>query len=443
MYVIVEAKPDSAEGYQPFGAAADLFRLRVPEVMLSGPAGTGKTRAALEKMDLAAWKYAGMRAAFVRKTRRSMTNTVMVTYGTKVLLPNTPVRFRTSEQDYVYPNGSVITLAGMDKASKILSSEYDIIYVNQAEELSEDDFETLTTRLRNGVMPYQQIIGDANPGPPSHWLRRRMDEGRTRELVSRHEDNPLLFDQVTRTWTKEGERYVLGILENLTGVRYWRLRHGRWVSAEGAVYGQFDRGVHLVYADEIANRGIRYYLAGVDWGFTNPGVIQVWGVDGDGRLYRVREIYHTGKLIDWWVERGKALHEAFGIRQFVCDPSGAAYIAAFQKAGLPAIGGYNNISHGIQAVAKRLESAEDGLPRLFLAYDAIWMRDETLVLAEKAWCTEMEFDLYVWPQGRQGRAASEVPVDEHNHGLDAMRYVVAYVDELTGPVEEGWARGMG
>jgi len=76
---------------------------------------------------------------------------------------------------FMYSNGSVIWVAGLDKASKILSSEFDIIAVNQTEELSLVDWETLTTRTtgRAGNMPYSQTIGDANPGPPTHWIRNR------------------------------------------------------------------------------------------------------------------------------------------------------------------------------------------------------------------------------------------------------------------------------
>lgn len=436
-YLIV-ADSQSEHAYEPFGAARDLFAHRAPELAIAGPAGTGKTRACLEKLDIAAWKYPGMRAAMVRKTRRSMTQSVMVTFGTKVLR-GAHVRFRASSQDYLYPNGSQIVLAGMDKASKILSSEFDLVYVNQAEELSEDDLEILTTRLRHGVMPYQQLLVDVNPSAPTHHLRRRMDDGRMYELLSRHEDNPLLYDRRQGQWTAEGERYVLGVLERLSGVRYWRLRHGRWVAAEGAVYEEFDRGVHLVYADAVARASLRYYVAGVDWGFTNPGVIQVWGVDADGRVYRVHEVYHTQRLIDWWVAEARRLHARYQVQAFVCDPSGAANIAEFRNAGLPVVAGFNDIGRGIQAVKARLKAATDGRPRLFLLRDATSPVDNALLMAERPWCTEMEFDVYVFPRPAGGGLSAELPIDADNHGLDTMRYVVAHVDGIGR--SHGWARG--
>src|SRR3990167_5067145 len=59
--------------YQPFGACLDLFYTRADEVLISGPAGTGKSRACLEKLHLCASKYPGMRGLMIRKTRESLT----------------------------------------------------------------------------------------------------------------------------------------------------------------------------------------------------------------------------------------------------------------------------------------------------------------------------------------------------------------------------------
>ena len=54
--------------YQPFGRMHDLLLSRAGEIMLAGPAGTGKSRGNLEKVHLCAERYPGMRALVVRKT---------------------------------------------------------------------------------------------------------------------------------------------------------------------------------------------------------------------------------------------------------------------------------------------------------------------------------------------------------------------------------------
>src|SRR5579871_192987 len=203
------------------------MRCRAKEVVLSGPAGTGKSRACLEKLHICAEKYAKMRGLIVRKTRESLTESALVTWEKKVVPAGhaalTAVR-RNFRQGYQYPNGSEIVVGGMDKPSKVMSTEYDLIFVQEGIELAEGDWEALTTRLRNGKMPFQQLIGDTNPDSPTHWLKRRADAGQTVLLESRHEDNP--------TVTPE----YLATLDALTGARRLRLRFGKWVQAEGQVY---------------------------------------------------------------------------------------------------------------------------------------------------------------------------------------------------------------
>lgn len=243
-YVIAEVTPTSRAGYCPRGAAAAVWRCKDPEVMVSGPSETGKTLGTLHKLDACMWKYPGAQAAIIRKTRKSMTGSVLASYEQKVLGPDSPVvPYGGKNPDwYDYPNGSRVWVGGMDDPSKVLSSERDLILVNQAEELTLDDWETLTTRAtgRAGHMPYAQVVGDCNPGPPTHWIKERTT---LTFLESRHEDNPTLFDD-TGVLTEQGRR-TLAVLDALTGVRKHRLRYGRWAGAEGMVYDAWDTAVHL------------------------------------------------------------------------------------------------------------------------------------------------------------------------------------------------------
>ena len=74
----VEFVADYADSYQPRGAARQLFANKDREVLLAGPAGTGKSRACLEKLHLAALQRP-IRAAIIRKTRASLTQSALVT----------------------------------------------------------------------------------------------------------------------------------------------------------------------------------------------------------------------------------------------------------------------------------------------------------------------------------------------------------------------------
>lgn len=431
MTATLDKRPDlhpDHRPYRPYGAAEQVLYCKAPEVVLSGPAGTGKSRANLEKLHLCAEKYPGMRALILRKTRESLSESALVTFEDKVvpaghaILTNVQRRFR---QSYRYANGSEIIVCGLDKPGKVMSTEFDMAYIQEAIECFEDDWEKVTTRLRNGVMPYQQLLADTNPEGPKHWLKQRCERGQCVMLESRHEDNPTLWSMRSGDWTPAGRSYM-SILDALTGARKPRLRYGRWVQAEGAVYDAWDRNVHLVRM-EIPAAWRRF--RSVDFGYTNPFVCQWWAMDPDGRLYLYRELYRTKRLVKEHAAEIRTLSEGERIEVTVADHD-AEDRATLDAEGIPTLPAYKLISPGIQAVQQRLQKAGDGKPRLFVLDNALVAQDEDLLTAKKPTSTEQEFDGYVWPKGQDGKAVKEVPVDDCNHGMDAMRYLVAYADNL-------------
>lgn len=400
--------------YVRYGAAKHLFKLRDPEVLLAGPAGTGKSRACLEYLHKCALDYPGMRGAIVRKTRTSLTQAALVTFEQKVLHELDGVQFHTTQQAYLYPNGSTIVVGGLDKPQKVMSTEYDLVYVQEATELLENDWESLTTRLRNGVLPYQQLLADCNPDAPTHWLKRRCDAGKTRLLDSRHEDNPTVTPD------------YLARLDALTGVRYLRLRKGIWAAAEGVVYDTFDPAVHLIDPFPIPADWPRYWT--VDFGYTNPFVAQWWAVDPDGRAYRYREVYHTQRLVEDHARQILELSKDEPRPQAViCDHDAEGRATLTKYLGIPTTPAYKAVTDGIQKVQTRLKVAGDGRPRLFLFRGALVERDAWLDEQKKPLCTEEEIDGYVWNEN-DGRKKGEEPVKENDHGCDALRYLCAHLD---------------
>jgi PBSX family phage terminase large subunit len=426
---------DEVARYHPYGAAAALMECRADEVLIEGPAGTGKSYAALFKLHLCALKYPGMRALIARKTLVSLTTSVLVTFTQRVLMSgNYGVAFfggnKVEPAAFRYPNGSRIIVGGLDKASKIMSSEYDMIYINECTEITESDWESLVTRNRYGVMPYQQLIADANPDAPTHWLNQRCLRGQTTRLRSTHKDNPLYWDAAADSWTDRGRDYVLTKLGALTGVRRLRLLEGVWAAAEGQVYDAWRDEIHVVERPAVADRLKGAWRIGTaDWGWTNPGCLQVWAVDHDDRLILEAEHYHTRRPLEsWWLPRAQAMTHEYGVEMWYCDPSEPAYIAQFRAAGLPAEGAQNALLPGINAVQHRLAVADDGRPRLQVIKDAIIEVDEGLKESKLPWCTAQEIPEYVWARNAGGQTLKDKPVDANNHGLDALRYAVAAVD---------------
>lgn len=411
--------------YTPRGAAVDAWNARDDEVVLYGPAGTGKTRIWLEKMNTLCRKYKGFRGMFVRATRESLTNSVMPIFENEVLLPgefgvhrDALVRYHHGNQRYEYRNGSVIVTAGLDKPGKALSSQYDGVYVNEANQVTKDAWETLSTRLR-GPTPtaYKQLMADCNPDHPRHWLKVRIDEKLTRGIRSSHADNPAITPE------------YLAKLDRLTGVRRKRLRDGEWAAAEGMIYDAWDTALHVVARFDPPPSWQRVWT--VDFGMTKPFVWQNWAIDPDGRAYLYQEIYRVGVIVEDHAAHILALTAGQPRPSaIVCDHDLEDRATLERHLNMRTLPATKAIRPGIQAVQARLRPQPDGKPRLMLMTGALVERDPSLVEEVLPLSTEDEVVAYVWDVDKSALGQKEEPIDEYNHGMDAMRYCVAYLDRI-------------
>lgn len=427
--------------YAGRGAALELMSRRDNEVLLSGPAGTGKSRACLEKLNLAALKYPGMRGLIVRQVRDTLASTALETFEKFVipeLLSAEAVIYRAGSgrhpARYVYNNGSEIWLAGLDKPSKIMSSEFDMIYVQEAVETKPSGWEALTTRLgRAGVMPYQQLIADCNPDHSTHWLNLRCHSGATVKLESRHRDNPNLATE-DGTWTEQGRDYMER-LGRLTGVRRLRLRDGIWAAAEGVIWPSFDPARHVIRPDQVKIGKDWPRIWVVDFGMVHPFVWQCWAVSPDGKLYRYREIHMSGRIVEdharkimnivnpgarWNADRrqweGGEWIEPKPMR-ILCDHDAEDRETLRRWLGLANSPADKRVKPGLDAVEARWRD-----DRMFLINDALVERDDHAEKERWPLCTEQEIGGYVWDVNK------EAPVKEHDDGCDCVRYVVSHFD---------------
>lgn len=434
--------------YTPYGAARQLWYTRCSEVLLEGPAGTGKSRALLEYINYLCETYAGIRVLMLRQTRESMAESILVCYEQEVLWPGHPAihgaASRNTRQNYQYPNGSHIVIGGLDKPEKTFSTQYDVICVFEAREISGHTWEWLARANRNFKMPWQMRIADTNPAGEFHWLNTHFPTGfrevpdRHRQdkrlrLLSRHNDNPVYWDHDAEEWTKEGNSYVNGTLANLTGARRANLYEGKWASEEGVIFEEFDPALHVIDAEDLPE--MKWHFASYDKGLRHPGTLQIWGVRDDV-MYLLREIYRTDQNQDWWAERVMEAHRDFKLMGLVCDPSEPEYIKVFNDRLGSARGrdgdriarkAKNAIRTGIDMVRWALSKHDNG-PRIYFTRTALEGRDEARVTAMKPCCVLEELPSYVWTKSREGRPTKERPDPTcSDHGVDALRYAAMFL----------------
>lgn len=410
--------PEEAD-FTPYGNVRDAMLCHDPEVVLSGPADTGKTIGMLYKIHFCALKYPGASIVIVRKVLSDVYSTVLETYLKKVLVDGDPVQAYggNKPQWFDYANGSRVWVAGLDKPGKILSGEYDMIYVNQVESLALADWEILCTRTtgRAGHMPYAQAISDCNPSHNLHWILSRKNEGKLTFFEAVHQDNPQLWDHDKQEWTTDGKKR-LERLRNLTGSRYQRLYLGLWAPPEGAIYDVFDEARHKVRGFSIPVHWPRF--VGVDpfgaqiaalWIAFDPTnmvlnvyreYVQPFGVTTPDH---VREILNLSKreMIQAWVGGGPSE------RQARADWHGA----------------------GIPLQAPPITEVWSGIDRVYNL-----LKEFRLVIHDGCVNLLSEVGSYARKQNKAtGEFTDSIVNKDSFHCLDALRYIIAFLSQ---PMEQ-------
>lgn len=229
-----------------------------------------------------------------------------------------------------------------------------------------------------------------NPEGPEHWFYKQwvLQAGQKRllRLSMTMQDNPGLDPAVL-------ERYR----RLYTGVFYERYVLGRWVMAEGLVYGWKEE--YLAKALPVTGR----YFISVDYGTRNPFSAGLWCV-AENRAYRLREFYYSGRDTGRMMtdeEYYRALVELAGecpVEQIIIDPSAASLIATIRQKGAFSVRRAKNaVLPGIRLVARLLQEGR-------------------LRFAPVCRDTIREFSLYRWQED------GELPVKENDHAMDDVRY---------------------
>lgn len=155
--------------------------------------------------------------------------------------------------------GSSMLFKGFDDPEKIKSFECDTVWVEEATDLSIDDYRQLKLRLGRSVSD-AKIIFTYNPISQHHWLKKEVIDKNTDIAVmhSTYKDN-LKF--LSPTYIKSLEDLI-----NQDPNYYNIYVLGKWGVLEGIIYNNWDICKEMPQTYEH-----RFY--GVDFGFSNPSAV--------------------------------------------------------------------------------------------------------------------------------------------------------------------------
>jgi len=228
-------------------------------------------------------------------------------------------------------------------------------YINEASLANEQVFKEIISRCSGEGA---RIVFDTNPDNPNHWLKQDYIGSDNDMIIDFHfklDDNTFLserYKQSIKAATPTGKFYDRDIL-------------GLWTVAEGAIYADFDKDIHIV--EKPPDNIVRYY-AGVDWGYDHFGSIVIIGETDDGVAYIVDGIAEQYKHIDWWIKQAKEYIAKYGNIKFYCDTARPEHIADFKRNNIKAMHAKKEVIAGIEEVAKsfkenKLFYVKDTIPR--------------------------------------------------------------------------------
>lgn len=100
-----------------------------------------------------------------------------------------------SEMVYTFPNGSSITFAGADNEQKLRGLKSDIVFINEANELSYISYQQLKMRNRKlAILDYNPSFSD------EHWINTvvNADKENTYHFITTYKDNVFLEDNIVK-----------------------------------------------------------------------------------------------------------------------------------------------------------------------------------------------------------------------------------------------------
>ena len=278
---------------------------------------------------------------------------------------------------YVEIGTNIIEWFSLDNEEKIRGRKRDLCFVNEATEITYDEYVQLSLRTS------ERMILDFNPSLWQSWLYDLEKEDDTFYSIVTYKDNPFLspetIDEIEKLKTRD--------------VNLWR------------VFGLGQKGVptrvvfnHQQIYDELP-LSAKLLGYGIDFGFSDPCTLVKVYKDGDS-IYCEELLYLRNVTIPDFIYKIKDL----GLNltdDFICDSANPQAITELSR-------------NGINAKKVKKDTILSGIDQI-KRYNFFVNKNSKNLLEE--------LNSYVWKQNKDGKNLDE-PEDNNNHLLDPIRYVL-------------------
>lgn len=291
-----------------------------------------------------------------------------------------------TDRTFTY-KGNVLAFISIDDPQKIKSTEWNDIFLEEANEFTYEDYVVLKTRLSAATAPgaayRNQMFFALNPSDVNSFVHTRVELEQDVEVIhSTHKDNPFLsaeYRQVLEGLAEQDESY------------YKIYALGEYATPTGIIYPKWEAVDELPPScDET--------IYGLDFGFNVPSALM--RIDLKDQTATADEVLYQTHLTN--TELIERIKSAIGIPSspIYCDAAEPDRIEELAKAGFNVFPADKDIHFGIDTVKRH-----------------------RLRITKRSANATGEIRVYKWKVDRNGNVLDE-PVKFKDHAMDAIRYAL-------------------
>lgn len=303
-------------------------------------------------------------------------------------------------------NGNEIKFMGLDDIEKIKSITFTSgpltdILIEEATEITEEDFNQLNLRLRGMAIQPFQITMMFNPVSDMHWMKRRFydNPGSKKKQITLHHSTYL-----DNRFIDDGYREQLEALKFEDRVYYEVYALGNWGSIGNLVF----RNIELVDSIPYGRDDFDMVKAGQDFGYNHANAIELIGFK-DGVKYSFAELHVRHMTNDEVIRENEKRNVLETWRECTCDSAEPKSIKEWLQKG------YN-----VRGAVKGPDSVRQQIG---------WLNKGRWVIDRNA-CPGLASEVltYKWRETKDGIILDE-PVRYHDDGIAACRYAIEDLTE--------------
>ena len=305
------------------------------------------------------------------------------------------------------PTGQKIYFRGLDDPLKVTSITVEHGYlcwmwIEEAYEIgNEDDFNMLDESIRGAIPPesklLKQITLTFNPWNEHHWIKKRFFDNPDDETLA------MTTNYMCNEWLDEADKKVFETMRQRNPRRYRVAGLGDWGIVEGLIYENWEE--KAFDTEEIRKLKTVQSVFGLDFGYTNdPSAFFCGLIDETNKtLWVFDEIYLKGMSNERISE--EVTKAGYFKEKIMADSAEPKSIDRLYDLGL---------SH-IRRARKGKDSINNGID---------YIQDFHIIVHPRCVNFITEISNYTWDTDTKTGKRLNVPIDDFNHLMDAMRYAM-------------------